>query len=908
MTGLGALSFTTPWILFGLAILPVLWLILRATPPAPRQVWFPAFLILRKLKTQEETPERTPWWLLLLRLFLAACVIIGLAGPVLNAPKPGMNNGPMILVVDDSWAAAPGWRLRRNAMQRATNEATQADRNVYILTTTPKAEIDTLRPMTGDEARRIIQSMTPRPFTTDLLGAQEALNALGNILESSSASAEVRWLTDGLTSDGDIDFARALAALGDLTILRDRSSPQFILRQGPAGESGAAFRVERLRKGSAWEGVAVATARDGRELARVDISFQADDQSADVVIELPLALRNELAKVQIENFPSTGVVFLADARDRRALIGLVAGGDGNGDVLLNGEHYIRKALAPSASFLTGTLDTLLASDASVIILDDVGRLRQQDVEELGAWVESGGVLIRFSGPNIAGAAQEGEVQLAPAPLLGGGRALGGALTWDTPQHLGAFAPDGPFATLTPPDDVVVRQQVLARPGGDTSLATWAILEDGTPLVTGAKRGKGAITLFHITATPQWSDLPLSSIFFEMLRKLTYLSELGPETALDEINARYAPLRMLDGYGRSSSPSDEQIGVTIPEAAKGASIDYPPGLYGAPEAPIAVNAVTRETVFSPLTIPGIQTSPYVDSSPVDLSVGIFLAALLLLMIDGLVALFISGRMRFAAVMLAVAVIAPIHETRAQPYDAPVDPKAVEAALDTRLAYVVTGDPEIDRLSSSGLAALSLQLHRRTTIEPATPAAIDLQNDDLSVYTLLYWPIAPGASGLTETALVNVENFMRFGGLIIFDTRDDERAVVGSETNEGAALREILNQLDIPPLTPLPDDHVLTRSFFLIDDLPGRTQSNPVWVAAQSGGENDGVTPLIIGGRDWAGAWAADDFGRPLRPMGRGGERAREIAYRAGINMAMVAFTGNYKSDQVHTPILLERLGR
>ncbi|MEO1505196.1 MAG: DUF4159 domain-containing protein, partial [Pseudomonadota bacterium] len=111
-------------------------------------------------------------------------------------------------------------------------------------------------------------------------------------------------------------------------------------------------------------------------------------------------------------------------------------------------------------------------------------------------------------------------------------------------------------------------------------------------------------------------------------------------------------------------------------------------------------------------------------------------------------------------------------------------------------------------------------------------------------------------------------------------------------------------------------VLTRSFYLIDALPGRWYGGPVWVeAAPQGGEdgqtvvnaNDGVSPVIIGGHDWAGAWALDEQGAPLFPMGRGGERQREIAYRFGVNAAMYAFTGNYKSDQVHLPALLERLG-
>jgi len=269
--------------------------------------------------------------------------------------------------------------------------------------------------------------------------------------------------------------------------------------------------------------------------------------------------------------------------------------------------------------------------------------------------------------------------------------------------------------------------------------------------------------------------------------------------------------------------------------------------------------------------------------------------------------LGGRLRLSAAALMLAfMIVPIEHSSAQPLDAPIDEKAAAAAISTRLAFVKTGNSDVDRLSERGLAALSQELYRRTAIEPASPVGIDPDSDDLSVYPFLYWPIAPGAVSPSEAALANIENFMRFGGLIVFDTRDDERAIAGLETPERLALRQILSQLDVPPLTPLPKDHVLTRSFYLLEDLPGRMRNNPVWVQA-SGDANDAVTPLIIGGRDWAGAWAVDEFNRPLLPVGRGRPREREMTYRAGINIVMVAFTGNYKSDQVHTPILLERLG-
>ena len=130
------------------------------------------------------------------------------------------------------------------------------------------------------------------------------------------------------------------------------------------------------------------------------------------------------------------------------------------------------------------------------------------------------------------------------------------------------------------------------------------------------------------------------------------------------------------------------------------------------------------------------------------------------------------------------------------------------------------------------------------------------------------------------------------------------------------------VDVPPLAPIPEDHVLTRSFYLLNGFPGRHTAPDLWVEAPSpdAGEleegmafrnlNDGVTPVIIGANDWAAAWATDGSGAPLYPVGRGlaGEDQREMAYRFGINVVMHVLTGNYKSDQVHVPALLERLGQ
>lgn len=909
---MGALSFTSPLLLFALLALPAIWFLLRATPPSPQQVKFPAFELLRKLAKTAETPERTPWWILLMRLAIAGLAIAGLSGPILNAPPKPANAGPLVIVVDNSWAAAPRWRLRRDAIESAAEQAIEAEREVYVIATAGDDE-EPSAPMTGEELRDVAAELAPLPFPPDYRHAIERASALSSHVRD----ADILWLSDGLDHDGARELHALLASMGDVEVEIDQQAPTLALFPPTRTDAQLTYRVARIGEGS-WRGDLVALARDGRELARSTLEISANDQKMEAKLGLPLALQNDMAQARLDAVSSAGVVQLVDARDRRALIGFIAGGQAGADPLLSGAHYVRQALAPYAVFITDTLENLLASDASVIVLDDVGVLRLSDVEGLNAFAEKGGVVVRFAGPTLAEAAADRTPPLLPVELRGGGRAFGGALTWETPQTLGNFAADGPFAGLVPPKDVFVRRQILAEPGGETSLRSWASLPDGTPLVTGMPIGAGAVALFHVTATPEWSDLPLSAIFVEMLRKLVFLSALGPDSIGDREIEKAAPFRILDGFGVLKQPARDVAPSTLADIESGPAQGRPPGLYGAPEAPIALNTVNAGDAFKPLALSDVSPRPYAVDPPVKIGPPLFMLALALLIADGLIALRLSGKLPLLALALAVAAFMPAERATAEPLERAIETKASKAALSMRLAFVKTGDPATDRISLAGLKGLSRELARRTSAEPAEPVGVDPETDDLSLYPFLYWPMTAGVSSPSDEALANIENFMRFGGLVVVDTRDDERAVSGLDTPESLALKAILLNLDLPPLAPVPEDHVLNRSFYLLSDLPGRMATRPVFVQAM-GGPNDSVTPIIIGGRDWAGAWASDEFGEPMLPI-RSAARAcaavenavprnqRECAWRAGVNMVMVALTGNYKSDQVHTPILLERLGR
>jgi hypothetical protein len=299
-----------------------------------------------------------------------------------------------------------------------------------------------------------------------------------------------------------------------------------------------------------------------------------------------------------------------------------------------------------------------------------------------------------------------------------------------------------------------------------------------------------------------------------------------------------------------------------------------------------------------------------------------AAIILALIDLVAGLILRGLialprlpLRTAATALLVAVLAVPAAKDARANDA----FALQASLNYRLAFVMTGDPEVDAMSRAGLKGLTRVLKERTAVEPAEPMAVDIEADEIAFFPLLYWPVTANQSQLSAKALDKVDTFMRNGGTILFDTRDQDTALpiaTGGTQTGSLILRRMLSGLDIPPLQPLSQAHVMSKSFYLLNEYPGRWASGRVWVEAQQTGEDgaaattasDGVSPIIVGGADWAAAWAEDDVGRPLAAVVPGGERQREMAMRFGVNLVMYTLTGNYKTDQVHVPHILERLGQ
>ena len=927
------IAFGAPAVLFGLIALPVIWWLLRLTPPRPQTEPFAPLAILARVLKREETPSHSPWWLTLLRLLVAAFVILALSEPQFNPRERGIaTGGPLVLFVDNGWASAPDWDTRIEAARLLVTDARDAGVPVSVVFTADRRHDAT--PGDAQRALDLLSAARPRPAKPERGAAVTALAAaLGT-----TAPGTIAFLTDGIaTPDGAEALTRLLdLSPADLQLMEDAAVSPVALTASVNNAEALEVAASRLPAPDARRLTIVARDARGRDIARGEVTFETGNGAGGGTIATPFEIRNDIARIDVAEGLTAGGTRLVDDSFRRRRVAVISGETADLALpLLSPLNYIWKALMPyvdlvaaESSDLAKAIPELIAHRPAVIIMADIGTLPEAETQALDEWVRKGGTLVRFAGPRLA--ANAGDDPLVPVRLRQGERELGGALSWAEPQPLAAYPATSPFAGLPVPAGVTVRRQVLAEPSADLAEKTWAGLADGTPLVTASIHGEGRLVLFHVTAEAGWSDLPISGHFVDMLRRIVQLSRAaggGTETA----NAVLPPWRLLDADGAlvpatgEARPLDLSGGKT-PRAGP----DNPPGLYGTEDGYVALNLFRPEETLEPLVLPEtavpVARVPIGPGQEVDFRPWLFAAALAGLLIDTLIVLAPSMMRRLRrrtaaaaaalALVLAAGLLAQPPSAQAQDVQ-PGDVDILDKLDVTHLAYVMTGDDAVDSVSEAGLRGLSRRLASRTALEPGEPVGLDIETDQLAFYPLIYWAVSANGPMPSQAAISRIDAYMKNGGTVLFDTRDRMNDLGGGTTPETERLQAILANLDIPPLEPVPADHVLTKAFYLLDGFPGRYADGQLWIEAsfeqaqdpsRPARSGDGVSTILITGNDFATAWAEDADGNSLYPTVPNDPWQREYAYRAGVNIMMYMLTGNYKSDQVHVPALLERLGQ
>jgi hypothetical protein len=349
------------------------------------------------------------------------------------------------------------------------------------------------------------------------------------------------------------------------------------------------------------------------------------------------------------------------------------------------------------------------------------------------------------------------------------------MSWGEPKALSPFPESSPFYGLAIPEDVTVESQVMAQPDPALSERTIASLTDGTPLVTRAPLGQGSVVLFHVTANADWSSLPLSGLFVQMLERLAVSTRPAMPEADDVAGITWVPEQVLDGFGtlrdagirpgvpgrdhgrprpcrRSFFPASTRGG-----AAAGAQCrhggdrafagdlarEHPGGGHGRGRGHGPHGGVPCRRAAALLADATGRALARRAAQRPDRSHG--------------------GRLAGRPLVLAAA--PGMHSRRTAVGGdglTPEDELALLATSEVTLAYVITGDPELDRTSQAGLQGLTNTLWARTSVEPAPPIGVNLETDELGFFPMLYWPVSPEQEMPSAEAYRRLNDYLRSGG--------------------------------------------------------------------------------------------------------------------------------------------------
>lgn len=862
-------AFLNPLALLGLFALPLLWFILRFLPPVPKQVFLPTARFLIGLQEKNTTPQTTPWWLLLLRFLILFFLILGFSNPVFNPQKPMDGAGPVRLIFDNGWASAQNWDLQISKARDILEAAQKSDRMVELV---PTASAFTPGFMRAGEALSVLKSLKPQPWPGQF-----------RQLMISDEAAQNFWISSGLSEDGLQKFAMRLSDRSELTVfVPDMKTRPGILRPTLSGTENSLLNVELLP--GSGRALTLQGYNDSNRLqGQLNLNLSGQRGGEEIIDEGGIFTGKAVSRWKIAEMNGTGGIYLSPQTGGSRLIGVVASGpEAQRQDFTDAVFYLSRATEIFAKLETGSIENLMEKNSGVIVLPDIATFTPEDLERLEDWVSRGGILLRFGGNRMS----EAENVLIPVPLKNGLRSLSGDLNWGAALKLGTFPKTSPFAGMAIPD-ITVERQLLAEPSPDLQDHVWAQLSDNTPFITARAQGRGLIVLVHTTATPDWSDFVLSGFYVSFLKEVAEMSALSDKSA--NISQTLQPHLMLDGWASLVQPGEsvksiEKKNLTTTEVSPA----YPPGLYANEMQKYARNlGDTLPPLEMIENLPGdIKTESLSHlSDEENLKPFLLAASLTLFLIDWIIRIF-ALRGNIAVLIVAGWLLLGTPAQAQSQADS-------DRASSIHLACVKTSK---DDICLAGLNRLSLVLKERTSAEMGEAIIVDLEKDDLSFYPLLYWPVEP-SQNLSPKAVANLGAYLRKGGMALIDTQDgamDNLSFISSPSL--SALRDDFNAMNIPLLKPADKNHVIFRSFYLLNQRSEYDLSNRLWVEEDSIPPQEGLSSVILTGGDWMRLWAyAAD---PLD---------EEMSYRFGVNLALYALTGNYKADQVHMNTILERLG-
>ncbi len=846
-------SFAAPWAFAALLALPLLWWLLRLTPPRPKRVLFGAFPLLKNLQTTQQITARAPWWLWLLRLILAATIITAAAHLQYNAPtdQADADNTALILVTDNSAAAAANWPWLQSQTQRVLADAAQNNRAVLWLTTTGKNKYG-LQLASTVAAQIATAQPSPWPANLTELTDQLANNAI-------APDAEIIWLNSGAYPDFPSELTDALANYSKLTVLQAPAQLAWL-----SNWQNHAVTVERFNQ-NPQAGQLNWLDAQGHLLSSQSFDWPAAQTRLTIPANFPADKSHLIHAVQLAGQSHAGAMWLLDPPGLPPSGIVKPSATHYSTPLLNPIYYLNNALQTlGAKPQIDELAVLLNQHLPIIMLPDIV-LDATQQNAVHTYIAQGGLLIRWLGPATLPALDD---TLYPIPFLRQLRNSNSLTEHADILTAQAWPAHSALQAVPLPGDLTFAKVMDLLPA-NPNVTVLGSLQNQTPWLASQKIGKGQLIAIYTSATPEWSNLPITPLMPNLIAALLQQADIDQITTEPINRSDFVMQQMVNAFGQIVKPTSPAL--ILNNDTNIITPATPPGKYQNNTATRFLNLGANWQGLMPFDHwPANTQFDYRTTPPAsqDYSGYLWLAALCLLLIDSYVTLSMRGLLprwphgkSLAALGLLLILWAP----------------QAHAADEMGLGYL--GPPQ--QPLQQALTTLQQNLNTRTTATFSAPIAVEPNTADLALFPVLFWQ--PTTSALAPNAAPAMQNYLSKGGMLVIFAGDDAQN-----------LATITKNLQLPALQTLPANHVLWHSFYLLQ--AGAWLTQPIWLDQIAVNHESQIASVII--------LPADLLDKMADPA----NTDRETAVRLFINVMIYALTGDYKSDQVHLPYILERLGQ
>lgn len=592
------IDFGSPWMLGTLPpALLIAFLLMRSIERRAKEVDFPAIFILDMLDNTERDTDRMPIWQQMINYAAISAAVIGAADPSWNPQESFGQDGPVIVAMDNGWDSAGNWDAVLERAQDIFRQAHNDDRQVIIVQMASHEGdgFKVMPPMDAAAASQALTQINPMPWPVDYKAVQTGLD-----IHNEGTYGASYWLGSGLAGNGAQDFAKALNTIAPLRYIENEySSLPMVL--GPAQYENGDYRLT-VRRAVAEEqadfGIS-AYAQDNTLLASYTYSFGEGQKEVDVLFDVPDIvsadkLSSEVFRFSINAQQNAAAQVIVDDQWKSRSVGLVVERLSDTDSLLSEARFIQTALDPHSELFLGRIEELIDSgDISILAVPDAVTISAVASEKIQEWVESGGTLIRFAGPNMARTAHKND-PLLPLDLRKGVHSF--SLDEDKHARIDQFDPSSPLRGIQMDSSAEIHKQIMVEPGPDVSKKIWASLDDGSPLVSADQRGEGRVVLFHSSANTAWGEFSLSDNFVDILLEVVSSAKSIEESEALDLKA-LPPFLTMNGYGAIENPPPYVADLQSKNCRISAL--NPPGLYGSSLSAVACNLSASIEDISPL---------------------------------------------------------------------------------------------------------------------------------------------------------------------------------------------------------------------------------------------------------------------------------------------------------------------